>query len=259
MAGIAACACLFFLWNRFREDAARKQREADTRTAVTVLAPAEEAGTADTAPAEEGTWDGTGAVLSVDFETLLAENPDTVAWLHMPATGLNDPVVHYAEDNDYYLHRAFDGSESAAGSIYLECTNGPDFADAHSLVYGHNMADGSMFGALQRRMQTEDAWKTEPYFYLYLKDGSVCRYLVFSFYETEKNSDTYVTFSEEDAYDWYVYYAKTRSEAETGQEDAGLFLERPPVVTLSTCAGPAGTTRRFVVHGVQDGRVKRDG
>ena len=96
-------------------------------------------------------------------------------------------------------------------------------------------------------------------YHLYLPDGSINRYRVFSFYETDKDSDTYLTFTDDNAYDWYVHYARTVSEAGENVGDTELspevFLSRPPIVTLSTCSGPAGTSMRFVVHGVLDGQM----
>ncbi|MBR0173782.1 MAG: class B sortase [Lachnospiraceae bacterium] len=155
-------------------------------------------------------------------------------------------------------------NDSAAGSIYLECTNATAFTDRNSLIYGHNMRDKSMFGALQERFLQEGNYLSMPFFYVYLPDGTVNRYFIFSYYETSVGSDTFSTFTEDDAYDYYVYYAKTLTEAkeeasavleQAGVADAvteagALFAERAPIVTLSTCAGPSGTTKRFVVHGV---------
>lgn len=217
------------------------------------------------AQAEKDTsrWDGTGASLEIDFAALKGENDDTVGWLHVPAADISYPVL-YATDNDYYANRAFDGTESAAGSIYLECTNATAFTDRNSLIYGHNMRDKSMFGALQERFLQEGNYLSMPFFYVYLPDGTVNRYFIFSYYETSVGSDTFSTFTEDDAYDYYVYYAKTLTEAkeeasavleQAGVADAvteagALFAERAPIVTLSTCAGPSGTTKRFVVHGV---------
>ncbi|MBQ9512508.1 MAG: class B sortase, partial [Lachnospiraceae bacterium] len=207
-------------------------------------------------------WDGAGAVLAVDFERLLSENPDTVAWLHVPAADVSYPVVYHAENNDYYLHRAFDGAESAAGSIYLEHTNTSDFSDSNSFLYGHNMRDGSMFGQLRKRVLLDSAYTQEPYIYLYLPDNTVRRYLIFSCYDTTRDSDTYFTFSDDEAYDWYVNFAKAMSlhaddDAHNADDTSAAiaFATRNPILTLSTCEGASGTPNRFVVHGVLVGEL----
>ena len=254
LAVMAVCAQVYVIWSgvtvkrRYEQLAVNSVFEA-----VTALPIGD--GEED-APAQMAARDGSDAMLTVDFEQLLSMNSDTVAWLHVPMADVSYPVVYSPEDNNYYLHRAFDGTNSAAGSIYLEYTNAPDFTDRHSLIYGHNMNDGSMFGSLQKVFREEGIYNTEPYFYLYLPDGGINCYRVFSFYETDKDSDTYLTFTEDNAYDWYVYYARTVSEAgaETDNDNpilsSGIFLSRPPIVTLSTCSGPVGTSKRFVVHGI---------
>lgn len=54
----------------------------------------------------------------IDFAALQAINPDAAAWLEMPGLGISLPVVQ-AADNETYLHRSFDGSDSPAGCLFL--------------------------------------------------------------------------------------------------------------------------------------------
>lgn len=87
----------------------------------------------------------------VDFAALKEQNPDMVAWLYVDGTGIDYPVVQ-AENNSYYLHHSFSGSSSAAGTLFLDCSNTSDFSDGNSIIHGHNMFDGgdSMFSSLIR-------------------------------------------------------------------------------------------------------------
>ena len=86
----------------------------------------------------------------------LAEiNPDYRAWLTVFDTAIDYPVVQ-GEDNAYYLHRSFYGEENYAGCIFLDARNSPDFQDPFTLVYGHNMRDGSMFGSLRNLSDSAD-------------------------------------------------------------------------------------------------------
>ena len=87
--------------------------------------------------------------LSVDFEELKRINPDIVAWIRIEAAGIDYPVVQ-GKDNEYYLHHTFKGEENIAGSIFMDYRNTPDFSDENTIIYGHNMRDGSMFAALNR-------------------------------------------------------------------------------------------------------------
>ena len=265
----AACALAFAGAAAFNIDvrgeamsafAALEEEVVSMRAPVAVTAPSNEADTGDTAEEEEEdlfAWDGDGAELTSDFDTLLEKNDDTIAWLHVPAVDISYPVLYYPYDNDYYLNRAFDGSYSSAGVIYLEHTNKPDFSEKNNFLYGHNMSDGTMFGDLHHLGLDDTLYEEHPWFYLYDPDGSVRRYLIFSFYETQSGSDTYFVPEEDDAYDDYVQERIRLSlgkPEEVLEEDIETRMEqRAQVVTMSTCHGGAGTTRRFVVHGILDG------
>ena len=194
-------------------------------------------------------WDGEGAELTVDFDTLLSENEDTIGWIHIPAVDISYPLLYYPGDNDYYINRDFEGRYSEAGVIYLECTNNPNLEDKNSLIYGHNMADGTMFGDLHKLQLDEDLYTDHPYFYIYKPDGSVNRYSIFSYYPTQKGSNTYLTIQSKEGYDYYSNMAEYHSVRDIDVS----FKDDPPIVTLSTCHGGAGTTKRFVVHGILDG------
>ena len=90
---------------------------------------------------------GNLAQFKVDWDALLAANPDTVAWLYIPNTAINYPVVR-AEDNDYYLTHDFDGVQgwlANFGTIFMDYRNNPDWSDQGYFIYGHHMNDGSMF------------------------------------------------------------------------------------------------------------------
>lgn len=86
----------------------------------------------------------------VDFEALKKENPDIYAWIKVPGTSVDYPVLQSTEDNSYYLTHTIDGEEQTAASIFTENYNSCDFQDPHTVIYGHNMRDGSMFGSLHK-------------------------------------------------------------------------------------------------------------
>ncbi len=95
--------------------------------------------------------------LTVDWDALLAINPDTVAWLYIPGTEINYPVVQ-GEDNDWYLTHDFKGSEgliATFGSVFLDYRNSEFFSDANNFMYGHNLNDGSMFADIADWIKTD--------------------------------------------------------------------------------------------------------
>lgn len=90
------------------------------------------------------------AEVKVDWDALLSVNPDTVAWLYVPNTRINYPVVR-GDDNDYYLTHSFEGDAgwlANYGTVFMDCKNNPDWSDQSYFIYGHHMNDGSMFADL---------------------------------------------------------------------------------------------------------------
>ncbi len=90
------------------------------------------------------------ADFKVDWDALRAVNPDVVGWVYVPGTRVSYPIVHRDGDDSYYLNHTFGGDTTGAfgaefGCIMLSGENKGDFTDQVNVVYGHNMADGSMF------------------------------------------------------------------------------------------------------------------
>lgn len=89
----------------------------------------------------------TGVKPAVDFQKLISINGDVVGWISIPELGLEYPITQ-GEDNEYYLHHAYNREASFAGSIFMDYRN-EDFQDQNTILYGHNMLNGSMFGSLK--------------------------------------------------------------------------------------------------------------
>ncbi len=183
--------------------------------------------------------------LKVDFGNLLAENEDVVGWLYVDFCEVSFPVVQ-GPNNDYYLHRTVEGQNNRAGSIFMDYENAPDFSDMNTFIYGHNMKNGSMFGPLKalREEGAEELRQAYPYFYIFLPNNTVRKYQIFSYYVTGDDSDSYVLFDSDSEYDQYIDRITGRSTEKIDMD----FTERPEIVSLSTCANDAGTTR-FIIHG----------
>lgn len=127
----------------------------------------------------------------IRFDELREENPDIVAWIRSDDpenTGIDYPVF-YSGDNEKYLRRDLYGKSHIAGSIFLEGLNRPDFTDYYTVIYGHNMNDGSMFGGL-KKYRKKEFWEENPYFTLYT-EGAVYRYQIFACHEAENGGDVY--------------------------------------------------------------------
>lgn len=167
----------------------------------------------------------------IDFDSLLAINGDIIGWLEMEALDITYPIVQ-GEDNEYYLHRTFRNQENFAGSIFLDYVNNPDFYNRNSIVYGHNMKNGSMFGTLKQYGEQE-TYDKSPYFWIYTPD-KIYKYEIFACGVVGAYSDCYKTvFSGEEDFMNFINLAKSQSYIDTGVD----VKYGDTVVTLSTCTG----------------------
>ncbi len=191
---------------------------------------------------------------AISFDALQRLNEEIIAWLYLPACDISYPVVQ-GSDNDYYLNRTFKGQYNGSGSIFMDYENSADFTDYNTIIYGHNMKNGSMFGKLKHLYQTDGLRDSSPYFYIYRPGGIVLKYEIFSYYITTADSTAYSFLPSESAYDTYVNSVARRSiEIEDVTE---YTSEYAPIVTLSTCSGRAGGDQRFVVHGILIGTFEQ--
>ncbi len=92
---------------------------------------------------------GDAAPITIDFDSLCAENPDIVGWIYCEGTPINYPVLQ-GKDNDQYLYTDYTGSYNIDGSIFVDGDNRPGFADSNTIIYGHHMNSGSMFACLEK-------------------------------------------------------------------------------------------------------------
>lgn len=177
----------------------------------------------------------------LDLKALREINPDVVGWILIPDTPVNYPLMQ-GQDNDYYLNRTWDRQSNATGSIFLEYLNSPDLTDFNTIVYGHNMNNGSMFASL-REYRSQDYWQAHPYVYI-RSDSGVYRYEIFSSYLADVDSYTYTLgFSREENKEAFLHNVIQASVIHTGVEPEPTDR----VLTLSTCSGN-GYSTRWVVH-----------
>ena len=74
------------------------------------------------------------------------ENPDVYAWISIPGTDIDAPVLQHSEDNSFYAAHDAEGEENPAGALYTENYNHTNFDDPLTVIYGNDNQDGSMFG-----------------------------------------------------------------------------------------------------------------
>ena len=84
----------------------------------------------------------------IDFGALKMVNDDSAAWLYSPGTDIDYPVMK-ADDYSYYLSHLPDGTYNVNGTLFIDYNNAPDFTDQLTVIYGHHMRSGQMFGSLK--------------------------------------------------------------------------------------------------------------
>ncbi len=187
-------------------------------------------------------------LVSIDFDSLCAINSDVVGWILFDDTSevpINYPILQ-GVTNDVYLRKNLYGETYTAGSIFLESANASDFTDLYSLIYGHNMKNGSMFGTLKQYKRDEDFYEANQYFTIYTKQAAY-RYQIFSYMDVKTDSSLYTVGYAADA----IYGNLIDTMVSSSLRDTGIYPETSDhIVVLSTCTS-TGSDYRFVVCGVQ--------
>lgn len=117
-----------------------------------------------TTEATEATGETTEATepgMIAGYEEIYNQNPDTVGWIKLEGTKLNYPVMQTPDDPNYYLYRDFDKKDSKRGSIYAWGDADINKPSDNITIFGHNMADGSMFASLGA-YTSKHAWENNP-------------------------------------------------------------------------------------------------
>ena len=105
----------------------------------------------------------------IDFGSLQKQNSDIYSWVYIPNTNINYPVLQSHLDDNLYLDHDIYKNYSFSGSIYSQICNKRDYSDRVTVLYGHNMANGSMFATLHRFYDT-DFFNKNKYIYVYTPD-----------------------------------------------------------------------------------------
>ncbi len=176
---------------------------------------------------------------TIDFPSLQEINDDVCGWIVIDGTAVNYPIL-YSHDNKDYLRTTMEGTWATAGSIFMDCSNEKDFSSINTILYGHNMKDGSMFKTISY-YKDQTYYQEHPYIYICTEDRQV-KYGVISAHYTTVGSDSYKKTFTEEAYKAWLFNEKEMSLYVT---DCGIS-ENKPVITLSTCVR-SNSSQRFVL------------
>lgn len=179
----------------------------------------------------------------VDWNGLKAANPNVIAWIAIPDTGISYPVVQ-GQDNVYYLNHSYTGVLNSMGSIFLDSELKPDFSEDNSIIYGHSVSDiGGMFTSLDK-FNDPEFFNSHPYFWL-LTPSQNYRVETYAFYQGSDESPIYTV----DFGDFRQDILKKIEKESTYVHS--ISLNDKKFITLSTCDLKYGfySNQRYVLMG----------
>ena len=185
-------------------------------------------------------------VNDVDFDMLCETNEDIYAWIEIPGTLVDYPVLQHPTDDAYYLNHTVEGVSGLPGSIYTESVHPKDFSAPLTVLYGHNMRNDTMFGSLHDYEEPEKLGES-PYVYIYLPG----RTLVYQIFAAVQFSDAYlpVYCDYENEEEFSAFVEELCSSPGSVNEEVEVPCGSKLIV-MSTCIGSA-PSNRFLVAAVQ--------
>ncbi|MDD5966832.1 MAG: class B sortase [Blautia sp.] len=190
--------------------------------------------------------DSDDETFQVDFDALLAENPDTVGWIRFEEPSVISYPIVKSSDNEEYLTKTFSANENKLGAIFMDMHNNTSFSDRNTIIYGHNLkVGGEMFSQLNAYAE-EAFFKEHPYFYIYTPDGKEHTYQVFSAGIVKDTAENYrLSYASEE--EWLSYLELCRNSSNYNVE--AELNAQSKIVSLSTCTN-VNEDERFLVQGV---------
>jgi len=158
---------------------------------------------------------------------LQAEYPDVAGWVSVPNTGIDYPFVWY-RDNDYYLRRDLNGDHAMAGTIFMDFRCNKDFTSRNTVLYGHHMKNGSMFGTL-KAFGDESFFNENGHGTIYLPQETLTlTFFAYMVINPGIEKEIYNASLSDTYFDYVKQNARHYRDVELTESDR--------IVTLSTCA-----------------------
>jgi sortase B len=185
----------------------------------------------------------------IDFAALEAQNADVCGWIRIPDTKVDYPILQSGEDKaeSFYLNHDINGKYKFAGCIYIQKLNDRAFTDPNTVIYGHNMKNGTMFSDI-RKYRRRAFMDEHPNIYVYTP-GHILTYEVFSAFVYDDRHILYsFDFGNEEEYGSFLSTCLApKSHTKMVNADTSVTT-KDKIITLSTCTGV--DTERYIVIGV---------
>lgn len=177
------------------------------------------------------------------FDSLLKMNKDTVGWIYVKNTNINYPVVQ-GNRNNYYLWRDFNKKRNNYGWIFMDYRNNHNNLDQNTIIYGHNVKEGIMFGTMRTMMNPSWYNKTDNRLITFNTLNKKMQWLMFSTYRIPATEDYLKTnFDSEEEFMEFINLIKSRSKKDFKVD----IKPTDKILTMQTCSS---NNTRNVVHAV---------
>lgn len=193
----------------------------------------------------------------VDFAGMWEINEDVYAWITIPGTIIDYPILQHATDNTYYLNYNIDGSYGYPGCIYTENLNSKDFMDSNTVIYGHNLRGGAMFTSLHK-FKDADFFEENKKVYIYTPQREY-DYTIFAAYVYDDRHLLYsFDFADNEVYANYLEDIQSmRSMNALFREDITVTAE-DKIITLVTCIGNQPSKRLLVQAVLEQEEIEKE-
>ncbi|MBR6509178.1 MAG: class B sortase [Clostridia bacterium] len=183
----------------------------------------------------------------VDFKKLKKQNPDIYAWINIPGMVIDYPVLRNTNNDRFYLTHTVDLKKSKYGAIYTHNYNDMEFNDFNTVIYGHNMKNGTMFGSL-KKFRDNTFFEQNRYINIYMP-GRILKYEIFAAYVfDDRHILLNFDFSDMNVRKEYLdMIFSTRKVSANIKRDITV-TENDKIITLSTCTN--NNNERYLVQGV---------
>ncbi len=275
---LCAAAAVWYYWGRFSAE----KKYSETRSEVTETGDAADGGAGlSDAPGEDGSADSSPALTiediesaeftgildtqatkvpeevitdaedaPIDFEKLHAINPELYAWIRVPGTRIDYPVAQYmGTDQVYYLHHDLYGNPQFAGCIFSQAPAALDFVDPVTVLYGHNMRNGTMFRGLYEFLDAGVITDSDRYVYIYTAYKTYVYEIYSAFYGDDRNITAEYDFTDAEVLEKYIEGTLHPRDMNARVKPGVEVTTDDRILVLSTCVA-GQTSERVLVHAV---------
>ncbi|MCL2255039.1 MAG: class B sortase [Lachnospiraceae bacterium] len=181
----------------------------------------------------------------IDFDKIWEVNKDVYAWIKVAGTKIDYPILQHATDNSYYLNYNIDGSYGYPGCVYTENLNKKDFKDPNTVIYAHNMKNGTMFAPLHK-FRDKDFFDKNREITIYMPDKTLTYEIFAAYYYDDRHIMYSFDFAKEDVFERYLKSIFDTREMGANIDKTISVTKDDKIITLATCISGKPENRMLV-------------